>query len=444
MLDPNKSLGFYPDILHRSRGSWRVEKSEPIEARVDLKGREAFVPEALTEIDRNIQNHEYGHVKISRWEDLDETDLGKFRYFLEEVRVNLWCLENGIEYMKAYDGFAWGKMPRPDDRFDAALQWLQTATYILWRDPEDRPADLSMYFADCQDKLSRLTNDVAVLVEAVNSIRGDLKRANRNSWAEVLAKHFAKPKPAEKPPEEKEDYKKEREEAKEAIERAGKMASEREQEAGKIRGGESDRLGGMKIHRHLTKHKPGKRVAMPSSSSEFGFVPTQFGRKAIDGKLFRHKRSSGAVVIDCSGSMSWNWDELKRLVANLPNLLIVKYQGLSGEFGYIGKMCILAQNGRWSPPEVEPGDNWANAVDLEALTWASKATDGPIVWLSDGGVAENPRGNAETVRLCDALMKKRGIVRTVDQKACQDYLRKRTANVFLTCDERRPTKGRMK
>lgn len=452
MLDPNKYLGFYPGILHSSRLSWEVQKEEPIKARVDLANRKAFVPEALTDIDVHIQNHEYGHVKISKAVPSSDTDVARFDYFLEEVRVNLWLRHHGIPYARALDGFDWSKMPRPSDRQDAALQWLQVCTYILYRKSEERPADLSVFFADCQGMLlsppanGRHIADTAVLIAAVNAISKDLRGSVRAEWAARLAEHFAKPKPPEKPPEEKEEYKAEREAEAKRREKEAKLAEEREKEAGKLKGG-ANRLGCMDIHRHMTRAKPGRRIAQPFGSTDMGAMPTQFARKSIDGKVFKRKKPSGAIVIDCSGSMSWDYDVLQNLIKSLPNLVVATYQGYSGIPGVHGRLCVLAENGRWCPPEWETRFNGGNEVDYEALEWASKITDGPVVWLSDGAVCGGSRDAKQTEDLCDALMKRRGIVRIRREQDAADYLRRKTVKVFRNCGQSRPaiiSNGRMR
>lgn len=446
----DKSLGFYPDILHDSGEPWTVHECEPQLARVDLQDKVGWVPEALTEIDRNIQNHEYGHVKITDGGRERGTTYGEFQYFLEECRVNLWLMRHNIAVNKAYDGFNWLTIPRPTDEIHAALEWLQCATYVDGR--RDAPTDLIEFYRYCANSID--AHKVAVLFEAYRELKlGNLKRAHRDELARKLADEFTRiDPPPEKPQVLKQDYQQERAEEKEAQQKAAEKAEQRENdEPGKLKGG-ATKLGAMSIHRHITKNKPGRRIAMPFGSSETGMIPTQFGRRSIDGKMFKRKKSTGAVIIDMSGSMAWDWAQLRDLIKRLPNVTIAGYHGVYSESGYPnaglirGKLCVFGEKGRWSEPQHEAGDNGGNDVDFEALDWGAKVTDGPVVWLSDGevcgGVHDDNRG--ALAAKCNALMKKRGIVRLTNADDARAYFRKKPVTIYTRCDKGSGRIGRMK
>lgn len=444
----DKTLGFYPDILHDSGEPWTVHECEPQLARVNLRDRVGYVPEALTEIDRNIQNHEYGHVKITDMGRERGTTYGEFQYFLEECRVNVWLMRHNIAVNKAYDGFNWVTMPRPDNEIHAALSWLQCVTY---RDGRVHvPIDLSEFVIYCARSIA--ADKYVKLCAAYAELKaGNLKRAHRDELARKLADEFTRIEPPpEKPQVLKQDYDQERKEEKEAQEKAAEKAEQRENdEPGKLKG-DAQKLGAMAIHRHITKNKPGRRIAMPFGSSETGMIPTQFGRRSIDGKMFKRKKATGAVIIDMSGSMRWDWAQLRDLIRRLPNVTIAGYHGVNSADGKYdagpvrGKLCVFGEKGRWSEPEYEAGDNNGNDVDFEALDWGAKVTDGPVVWLSDGEVCGGVYRERGLVQKCNALMKKRGIVRLTNADDARAYFRKKPVTIYTRCDKDSGRVGRMK
>jgi hypothetical protein len=456
----SQELGFYPEIVHDSRQPWTVNWCSPIEAKVNLKDRIGFVPENLTEIDINIQNHEYGHVKITDVLTAEEggtrrkrgTIEGELQYFLEECRVNLWLAKSGIPYILAYDGFNWAAMPRPTTRLAAACQWLQCATYVLPDRSIPIPPDLQFYFDELHGTFHG--GDWRILNRAYQRlVESELKRSTRDELARMLADHFSEvPEVQDKPTVLKPEYSEERSEEKERREEAQERAEARDKEPGEIRSG-STQLGAMEVHRHITRTKPGRRIAQNFGSSEVGAIPTQFARKAIDGKLFKRKRSTGAIIIDMSGSMSWDWNQLRDLIHKLPNLIIAGYYGVGREgknwrkAGVIqGRLCVYGEKGRWAEPTRERDYSGGNDVDIEALEWGAKVTDGPVVWLSDGQVVGGIYGHdtATIARKCDEIMRKRGIVRIANQEDARDYFKKKPTTVYVRCDNRSRRQGRMK
>jgi len=119
-------------------------------------------------------------------------------------------------------------------------------------------------------------------------------------------------------------------------------------------------------------------------ASEEGTLPRYLYRHLVDGRVFQRvrRRRGGTVLIDCSGSMSLETSDLKRILEHSPGACVAAYSGNDRD----GVLRILAACGR----QVE--DRWiaapaggANVVDGPALQWLSKQQK-PRIWVSDGQV----------------------------------------------------------
>lgn len=158
-----------------------------------------------------------------------------------------------------------------------------------------------------------------------------------------------------------------------------------------------------------------------------GTVPRAISRVLTDGKVFTRKspreRAGGAVLVDCSGSMSLTNDDVETLVTKAKHGTIAAYTG-----NYLRKMgwtVILAKN--WmTVPSVRgamPYMGGNNLVDGPAIRWLCTQPE-PRVWISDGEVNGliSDGYAAESVDLTrevDALVKRYKITR---YETITDYL----------------------
>ncbi len=143
-------------------------------------------------------------------------------------------------------------------------------------------------------------------------------------------------------------------------------------------GSSSYAIGHLVIDEHTNRSHSSVPITQPAGATDTGQIPEVMERWAEDKQVFRTRRSGGTILIDCSGSMSWDWEELKKAIKRFPTLCIAVYSGQGGS----GRLCILGKDGRWA--DLDPSHmSGGNEVDLEALTWLS-AQKGPRVWLSDG------------------------------------------------------------
>jgi hypothetical protein len=109
--------------------------------------------------------------------------------------------------------------------------------------------------------------------------------------------------------------------------------------------------------------------------------------RAGDRCVFAASRPGGAMAIDISGSMGWDWDALSAAMRELPGLTVAAHgavieTGADGSERRCPRICILARDGRWAEPVADEWDT-CNMSDLEALEWLARQR-GPRIWLSDG------------------------------------------------------------
>jgi hypothetical protein len=135
----------------------------------------------------------------------------------------------------------------------------------------------------------------------------------------------------------------------------------------------------------------------------------------IDQFIFARRRrrgagSSGAVLIDTSGSMCVDADGIARIIEAAPAALVAIYSGR----GDHGELRIVAQNGhRADPAQLRPYGG-GNVVDLPALRWLARQA-APRVWISDGHVTGcNDVPTIAMRKACDALCSAARIVRVDD------------------------------
>jgi len=145
-------------------------------------------------------------------------------------------------------------------------------------------------------------------------------------------------------------------------------------------------------------------------AAEEGTVPRNIHRQLVDGRVFQRVRRQrgGTVLIDCSGSMSLETADLKRILDHSPGASVAVYSGNVRD----GVLRVLAGGGR----QVE--DRWigapaggANVIDGPALQWLSKQAK-PRIWVCDGQVTGiNDRMSAINSLECAALCHQRAIER---------------------------------
>jgi hypothetical protein len=133
-------------------------------------------------------------------------------------------------------------------------------------------------------------------------------------------------------------------------------------------------------------HKRAQVLAVRPIPGFYG--PFRFPHRALpgtgDGKAFglkaRRRARGGTVLLDVSGSMNLNPEDIRRLLTTAPAATIAMY---SARENLSGELFILAHRGR-QVADI-PRHGGANIVDGPALRWLLRQRP-PRIWVSDGRV----------------------------------------------------------
>jgi len=144
----------------------------------------------------------------------------------------------------------------------------------------------------------------------------------------------------------------------------------------------------------------GRRVSYPSR------LLTDPERRVFGRKV---KVKGGIVVIDISGSMRLNTDDLNAIVEAAPAAVVMAYSDIGSDNP---NAWLLADRG-WRVKDIGHIGGANNGVDGTALTWAvrKRKYGEDIVWISDGEVTSMGGGqHDELVLQCARLVKKHKII----------------------------------
>lgn len=127
----------------------------------------------------------------------------------------------------------------------------------------------------------------------------------------------------------------------------------------------------------------------------------------------RSAAPGGVVVIDQSGSMDLDSEEIHSLVKRFPSALVIGYSHRPGSLGTIPNAWIVASNGRVRSSI--PEGNIGNGVDGPILEFAlSQRHPGEtVVWVCDGQVTDSNDHPGEELTNEVALLVRRGAIRMV-------------------------------
>ena len=133
---------------------------------------------------------------------------------------------------------------------------------------------------------------------------------------------------------------------------------------------------------------------------------------SADGRAFatRRRAPGGAMLMDCSGSMSLNETDVERVVAVAPASTIGLYASLPNDLD-AGRLVIVAAHGRIA--DLSQIGSWlgkGNVVDIPALEWLCGQT-APRVWICDGGVTGVGDEAARNLKREAAELVRRGRIR---------------------------------
>jgi hypothetical protein len=174
-----------------------------------------------------------------------------------------------------------------------------------------------------------------------------------------------------------------------------------------------------------------KDVRRPPRRADVGYRLKHPERIVTDKLCFseRRRQSVGTILIDCSGSMCIDPNQIREVARTTDGSTIVGY-GSTNENANQGGMWILSEKGKVieTLPRRLSGfhtDTVYNSCDLPALVWLSKQKP-PRVWVSDGRV--NGLRGKELVGMagvCFGVVRRYGINRFEDLDDLQEHLKKK-------------------
>jgi hypothetical protein len=474
-------------------GPWTVHRVDIRESAVDTENNIAWVPEAFTPAQQLARFHEWGHVKHSpgsgraqgTWRQVCANIMGRvseevtpdpravlhIAKMLEENRID-WILWDryGIDLRQAREVLDWKLMPDPEDTLMSLGACLQLA-WTVWASrglgkgipnpPPKRAPDpeTGEYFDKCWKYLINENLDLAkAMIRGCLEMYSNPTPARRNQVAAELATYFPLEQIEEpKPPPTKPEEQKEQEEA-EQQEREHEEYLDK-QETGV--GGEVEQYSGVQVHDHTANiRRPTMRVARRHVPVPQGINVRDPHRYMMDRSVFGQRLlTEGGLMIDGSGSMRWNNNDMVILMNVLPAIRIGRYSGFGDSDNMYGAMigkvntnkpyariCILAKNGRFARFDApDTGSNDGNMADFEALrllaTWPK-----PRLWLSDGMVCggvnqgdslHHPpvgffQGWGKLHEMCDSWMKRHDILRVPDRETMHKLLKRQRVTLYRT------------
>ncbi|MBW2271485.1 MAG: hypothetical protein JRH16_23280 [Deltaproteobacteria bacterium] len=172
--------------------------------------------------------------------------------------------------------------------------------------------------------------------------------------------------------------------------------------------------------------KPPSGAARGRRSAAEGVLLRDISRFAHDQRVFagraRQQRGGGSVLVDTSGSMSLDPDDIAAIIAGAPGATLVAiYSGRQAE----GELRVVVRDGRRIGVEGLTPFGSANVIDQPALEWLAKQPE-PRVWISDGSVTGVNDTPSRKVRIrCRQICRRARIERVGDAAAAAKLLARR-------------------
>ena len=183
-----------------------------------------------------------------------------------------------------------------------------------------------------------------------------------------------------------------------------------------------------------TTHKPALTINMSNKirtgytnvAKDRGVAPRKIHRYTIDKKIFSRKQNvyGGTILIDASGSMNFNGQDILDIMNEVPAVTIAMYNYYGwGNTSGKGDIRIIARNGRRVHDdylnEHSGGGNW---IDLPALQWLGKQAPRRL-WVSDMKVVGRNGTGKENLKQCLDACNKYNIMRLADVDEVKSFAR---------------------
>jgi hypothetical protein len=448
-----KDLRPMPELIRRKDGAndepaeWTVqpcaaERGAPM---TGILPRVMLVPVQDFELDRVIRAHEMMHAKVSPGNRGPWIDRGicsdRAMICAEEARVNFLVAKAGFDLEHLEDGTEQNAGERISERGDweeavfytAAISGCGGLNKYLVGIRRHRPAwapRLRRIHQLIQKEFRRIDraaskgNDTPLSSTRTRSGRLDPNKElvegyfHTESIGEWLDRLAEEPHPDEK--EEEEDEKKNPDDESESeaagddkdrgvgADKEGDMEpplSKADLESQKpIRKESAGSWAQLNVkEQNLTRHVPGglgkKRIA-----SNMGRNPRRIGRMFTDPqkRIFdrKIKGNGGVVLIDYSGSMALDEQDVLKIMEAAPGCTVACYTTNDYDKDGRANLWVLGARGRMTTKI--PRSRGGNGVDHPALVWAiqqKQSGNAPIVWVTDGGVLGPGQGYSDQLSM---------------------------------------------
>jgi len=455
-----------PEMLGRGdqkHGRWVVDDSPSSRGipHTDLHNRRMAAPHGDAELDRAIRAHEMMHAKVS-------PGLEEFTHYVErgyaaeptlkaveEVRVNSLCNRVGIDVAKHLtDGSekAMGKKLAEDNNIASmVLGSVGTAGTAGGKEfiKGVRSVDKGMakVLANIQKKVVKQfdlvvpTSDLGKIAE--DGCAGGFAHTERIAeWVDSLIDDMEQEREEDERDEAEraEREEDERDDADPAKKPEPKKAPRREPSDPTTRkpGAPEKRIpawGELRIRRLPMPNASRGNLGKKRIASDMGRNPRRMHRYLTDRKVFDRtsKGMGGVVVIDASGSMTFEHGDIREIAEAAPGCTVVMYTERVRERSKGPNFWVLADKGRICEKNEMPEFRSGNVVDLPALKWATRhkqRSTSPIIWVSDCQVSgENDEFHPALNKQVDKFVAQERIMIVRNVKQAKDLLGRLKKNV---------------
>jgi hypothetical protein len=165
--------------------------------------------------------------------------------------------------------------------------------------------------------------------------------------------------------------------------------------------------------------------------TEFRYIERFVSDQRVFKRRAKKRKGGGSVLIDTSGSMSLDEDDVAKIVKDSPEATkVATYSGHVEE----GWVRVVVDKGKMLDGTFATKGG-SNVVDLPALEWLSMQPE-PRVWLSDGYVTGiHDSTNEKINRACNTIMADNNITRCEGvEDVCKALRRDKGAGIGTSAD----------
>lgn len=480
----SKTVHALPHLLEPEPGPWTMEEVPLQDSAMELIHRKARLPKPYTRAQQGGRVHELLHTKYTprdlnhrrnqillRGDEagkrLNSKVVQEFLYRLEETRIDwIGWLYHGFDLRYVREALSWDTKPIPDDNPIVATAWVlqlfwtvlgsTTLPDLIEDAPKKREPEPGTkgFFDECWAAINESKGEpfLRALVQGCIRICENPTNDTRDDVTYELSCYFEDD-PPEEEPEESEEEKEEQEEAEEEEKEQEKQ--EEENESGGV-DNQVQQYETWELHDHtLGLRRPNTRFRVGYRPTDMGTLLKYPQRWLLDKNIFgRRQVTQVSILIDLSGSMRWNNDDLLHMLDKMPSAWVGGYSSLrSNRTNIRGRLCVYAKNGRFNKfTGIDPEMSGGNDIDFEALEYLAKMP-GYKFWVSDGLVmggvhkgkphsrwtpgvrASNEYMNTDgaLVEMCNRVMKRAGIVRVPDAESMRRIIDGKRTTVYRSC-----------